>query len=391
MSKPATDPGPVLATPHMPPRPQGRDDSGMVDMVGAILDDPDPAPDPAPAPAPAPAPDPAPAPAPDPAPLIPADVVQRKDTAVSDTPDDADTIPVPESISKDTKANHAFAALKAELKRYKQQLADNESEIKRLTENQTPDLEEVMRLRGKIQEYESKLGQYDLAATAEFKQRYDSRMDAAVQRGVSLLVRSGQNPEEARALMQKLISTDNMSKLQDELADQPYALQGALMTLVTEYADVQAERQQALAKWQETRAAMDFESRRSAEIKLMENVERDVGAAIENVRKAGNFMFAMSDTDEAWNKQVEERINTVRGIMRSAKPDVVASLVMEGVTAKATRELFLAAHQRVQELQAQLKDMVAVSPSVHGSGAPSPTLPSSAKPRDPIDVIDQLF
>ena len=318
-------------------------------------------------------------------------MVQRKDTAVSDTPDDVDTIPVPESISKDTKANHAFAALKAELKRYKQQVADKESEIKRLTENQTPDLEEVMRLRGKIQEYESKLGQYDLAATAEFKQRYDSRMDAAVQRGVSLLVRSGQNPEEARALMQKLISMDSMSKLQDELADQPYALQGALMTVVTEYADVQAERQQALAKWQETRAAMDFESKRSAEIKLMENVERDVGAAIENVRKAGNFMFAMSDTDEAWNKQVEERINTVRGIMRSAKPDVVASLVMEGVTAKATRELFLAAHQRVQELQAQLKDMVAVSPSVHGSGAASPTLPSSAKPRDPAEVLDQLF
>jgi chromosome segregation ATPase len=318
-------------------------------------------------------------------------VVQRKDTAVSDTPEDADKIPVPESISKDTKANHAFAALKAELKRYKQQVADKESEIKRLTENQTPDLEEVMRLRGKIQEYESKLGQYDLAATAEFKQRYDARMDAAVQRGVSLLVRSGQNPEEARALMQKLISLDNMSQLQDELADQPYALQGALMTVVTEYADVQAERQQALAKWQETRAAMDFESKRSAEIKLMENVERDVGAAIENVRKAGNFMFALSDTDEAWNKQVEERINTVRGIMRSAKPDVVASLVMEGVTAKATRELFLAAHQRVQELQAQLKDMVAVSPSVHGSGAPSPTLPRSAQPRDPADVIDQLF
>ena len=377
MSKPATDPSPVLATPHLPPRPQGRDHSGMVDMVGAILDDPDPAP----------APDQAPAPAP----LIPADVVQRKDTAVSDTPDDVDTIPVPESISKDTKANHAFAALKAELKRYKQQVADKESEIKRLTENQTPDLEEVMRLRGKIQEYESKLGQYDLAATAEFKQRYDARMDAAVQRGVSLLVRSGQNPEEARALMQKLISMDSMSKLQDELADQPYALQGALMTVVTEYADVQAERQQALAKWQETRAAMDFESKRSAEIKLMENVERDVGAAIENVRKAGNFMFAMSDTDEAWNKQVEERINTVRGIMRSAKPDVVASLVMEGVTAKATRELFLAAHQRVQELQAQLKDMVAVSPSVHGSGAASPTLPSSAKPRDPAEVLDQLF
>jgi len=161
--------------------------------------------------------------------------------------------------------------------------------------------------------------------------------------------------------------------------------------VVTEFADVQAERQQALAKWQETRAALDFESKRSAEIKLMENVERDMGAAIENVRKAGNFMFATSDTDEAWNKQVEERINTVRGIMRSAKPDVVASLVMEGVTAKATRDLFMAAHQRVQELQAQLKDMVAVSPSVQGSGAPSATPPSSGKPREPADIINQIF
>ena len=318
-------------------------------------------------------------------------MVQRKDPAVSDTPEDVDTIPVPDSISKDTKANHAFAALKAELKRYKQQAADKEVEVKRLTEHQTPDLEEVTQLRGKIQEYEAKLGQYDLSATAEFQQRYDSRMNAAVQRGVSLLVRSGQNPEEAKALMQKLVSTDSMTKLQDELADQPYALQGALMTAVTEFADVQAERQQALAKWQETRAAMDFETKRSAEIKLMENVERDVGAAIENVRQAGNFMFATSDTDEAWNKQVEERINTVRGVMRSAKPDVVASLVMEGVTAKATRDLFMAAHQRVQELQAQLKDMVAVSPSVHGSGASSPTLTRSEKPRDPVDIIDQIF
>lgn len=356
----------------------------------------------APAGAPAPAPAAAPAtPAPAAPSLVPADVLGPRAAPVAPaTAASIDNEPTPAAIEKDERANHAWQkvkqerkALRTEVDELKAQLEARNTEIARLSKAQTPDLDEVMALKNLVSEYEAKLGQYDLAATQEFQQRFDVPMQQVLQRGVSVLVRAGKDAAGAKELMTKLASSDmSFEQVQEAIADQPYAIQGALITAVTELGELSKARSDALTAWKDTRAAQQVQSKMQEEIRLMQNVEQETMAALADVVQAGNWMYARSAQDPAWNEQVDARVAAVKGIMRSATPKELAAWVMEGVTAKASREMFLAAHTKAQELQAELQKLVQVTPSLGGGGDPSGRSGApQGKPRDPREFVNSLL
>lgn len=304
--------------------------------------------------------------------------------------------PVPVSVQHDDKANKAWQKIKQERKELRDKVRAQEAELKRLSETAAPavEAEEVAKLQNAVKDYEAKLAKYDLAETAAFKERFDKPMGATLQRGVSVLVRFGKTADEAKTLMRQLVESGKTpEQLSEMIAGEPYQLQGALVNLVAEFDELAKARADALGDWKSTQAALKVQARRDSEIQLMEDVERDASAALQQVVKAGNWMYARSDQNPEWNEQVDQRIQAVKGILRSGKPQDIITLVMEGATAMDTRKLAMALNDQVRDLQGRLQKLVQASPRLGGGAPPPPSAEAGdpARPRSPAEIIDGVF
>jgi hypothetical protein len=378
-------------------------------MVSAIMSDETPAPAAQPQPA-APAAEPA-APVkptaqprqaaaqqkPD-APIMPEDVLpiveeEPAASAVESEENEPDTPPP----GSDAKANHAWAEAKRQRRELRDKVKALEAEVARMRESPLPEQEEVQQLRAQVSEYEAKLGQYDLAGTRVFQNKFDAPLNALLQKGASLLVRSGRDPEEAKTLMRSLTESAGNGELDIQqvnsmLADQPFPVQGALLSIVTDFADTAKARAEALKTWKDTRAALTVQATRDQEVSLTEHIERDTGIATQQVLKEGNWMFARSKENQAWNEAVDQRLAAVKGIVRTAKTGDIIKWVMEGVTAKPTRDMFQAMRMENKKLKDELARLVQVTPRIGAGGDGRPTVPETpAKPRDPGQMLDEMF
>jgi hypothetical protein len=307
--------------------------------------------------------------------------------------DDDHDEPAPMSVQQDEKANKAWQKLKHERRELRDQLRQKEADLaKAKAETPAVDVEEVARLRKAVDDYEMKLSKYDLAETKAFKERFDQPMGATLQKGVAVLVRFGKAPDEAKALMRKLVESGKTPEdLNEILSSEPYQLQGALINLIAEFDELSKERSLALDNWRETQAALKAQTRRDTEVKLLEDVERDIGQALSDVVKAGNWMYALSAQSPEWNKQVEQRVAAVKGVLRSGAPKDIVALIMEGATALDTRKLALQLDSQVKELQGRLQKLVQVSPRLGPGGTPPAAPEAPTKPREPGEVIGALF
>ena len=168
----------------------------------------------------------------------------------------------------DDKANKAWQKIKQERKELRDKVRAQEAEIKRLSETAASavEAEEVARLQNAVKDYEAKLAKYDLAETAAFKERFDKPMSATLQRGVSVLVRFGKTPDEAKTLMRQLVESGKTAEqLSEMIAGEPYQLQGALVNLVAEFDELAKARADALEDWKSTQAALKVQARRDSE------------------------------------------------------------------------------------------------------------------------------
>lgn len=415
--RPRQQPRPVLATPVQPPAAGGP--SGAEDFISALglgdglsTSEPDPAvapvavapapaPEPAPAPAPAPEPEPAPAPSPAPAPAptaapegIPLDVLPQMHTPtpVAAPLDDRD-IPDPPDIQGDPKANEAWQRVKRERREFRDKLKDAQAELERLRSTALPEHSELETLRQQVSEYEQKIGQYDLSATRSFKQTFDAPLADLKRRAASLLARTGRDPAEAAQVVDKIMGMAqdgefNLNEVQEAISDEALSTQGALISAVNDYADLAKRRQEALAHFKDTRAALKENESRTEEFQLAQDIERDTQVALGSVLADGNWMYAQS-ADPKWNAEVANRVSAVKGIVRSASPDELVKWVMEGVSAKRTRELLILEAQKSHKLKTDMDALVAATPRFFQASPGSTPRPAHVAPRDPVDFISE--
>jgi hypothetical protein len=328
---------------------------------------------------------------------VPLDVLGKKKPADEPKPeepteDDGDDEP-PAQVKSDPKANKAWQKHKADKKALKLRVQELEAAVEQSKNAKTPDVEEVAALQTKIEEYEAKLGQYDLAATQEFQQRFDAPIQAALRKGASLLTRGGMEPDAAKQLMQKLSDpTLSMDAIQEAVTDLPYAVQGAVVTAITEYGEMANARNEALAHWKETKAAVGEQANRQAEINLLQNLEKDTAAAVEKLRASGNWMYQQSADNPDWNKTIEARITLAKGILRSATPETLVEFVLEGATARDLRGLYMQAQQLADKRKAELDKLVKSGPKLSGGGGTEPA-PAKNKsgPQNVETILDDIF
>jgi len=248
-------------------------------------------------------------------------------------------------------------------------------------------------LQQQVSEYEERIGQYDLAATKAFKEKYDNRIEDIMERGKNAIVRTGLNPEETKQILDKLVDArEDITAMEDIVADMPVAVQGALFNLMQDYDAISKERADALTNWQDTRKAADYMEARDREIRLMDDIEKDVGQALTDAVKEGNWLYARTE-DPEWSKQVDERISTAKGLLKLAKPSELAKYVLEGVTAKDTRALFTAAANRVRQLEQDLADLQGATPGIRARPQEQPRQPQapSKNGTTPEKMLDTLF
>jgi len=321
--------------------------------------------------------------------IIPSDILAPPATpAGQDAGEPADIEP-PASVTKDPKANHAWQQVKAERRQLRDEVKALKAEIERVKTSPTEDVQEVITLKKQVEDYEAKLGQYDLASTKAFQQRYELPAQQLFARGVSLLVKSGKDPDVAKALMAKIANPNAKSQeIQETIADEPFAVQGALMNVASEIQDIEAQKAEALNHWKETRAALGAQEARANEVKLAENIEKTTALAVEAAVKEGNWMFAQSSKNPEWNEQVQKRIDIVKGILRVGKPEEIIKFVVDGVTAPVLRKMAMDFKQQADSRKAELDKLIQVTPRLGGEGSPTREAPKAPdKPRSATEFL----
>jgi hypothetical protein len=271
-----------------------------------------------------------------------------------------------------------------------------ETEVERAKAAKPPEVDELIQMRKQMDAYEDRIGQLDITQTKAFKAQFDEQLNAVGNKGMSILQRAGMEKDQARALLVRVLDPQlSAQKMEALVSDQPMSVQGALLGVATEYADVLTRRDAAVTNWRDTKAALAAAETRDADIKLTVNVEADAETGVTQAVKDGNWLFTRASGDsaeaKAWNEQVDTRMKLVKTLLRSASRADLAKWVFEGVTARETRELFTKAVEERNDLLAKFNGVVARTPGLGANGNPGAGGSGAEhKPVNPESVIAGL-
>lgn len=309
---------------------------------------------------------------------VPQDILKRQKIEVDEEPvaqtQEAEE-PVPQEVAqRGKKGVDAWTLAKREAKQYKQKVEELERKLAE-TEASTQSSKELEDLKSKYEEsernrqaIEDRLGQVDIAYSNTFKDTYDKPISNVFSKSVKLLMQAGVDQKTAKDLVVKTMAIGNTpDTIQEIVQDFPPAIQGALYQNAVDMIEGQKRRAQAIKEWRSTKAAMKEEERRTTEVKMSEIISQNVESAIESIRNEGSWLYTQSDTDDSWNEQVQERIEAVHGLMKTATPDVLAKYVADGIVSKTYRQLYEKQLALNSKLKKQLEGSVRARPGLGGS------------------------
>jgi hypothetical protein len=304
-----------------------------------------------------------------------------------------DGLEAPPEVSSNPKAAHAWAELKGTNKSLIARTAELETQLADATKNPGT-VEEIARLRGEVDKYEERLGQVDLASSATFRAKYEAPMSKLVARGVTMLTKTSMTKEDAGRLVAGVFQAKSQDKINELTADLDLPVQGALLMAASEYGTMLDARTAALNDWKNTQAATAEQTKRDQEVAFAQMAEKDMASAIEQARAEGNWMFRRTEgADPKWDEAVDALESTVRGLVKTASPQEIIKWMVEGVTAKPSRELFAKEQAQVANLQAELHKALGTTPDLNGGGGDHKPAKKGAehKPISPDEYINTML
>lgn len=286
---------------------------------------------------------------------------------------------IPQDIpSQDPKARHAFAQLRhknselvKKVESLQQEAAGLRQELekyKAVSPEQNPDslrriLEEKQQLEQRVKELEDQLGRYDLSASREFKLKYEVPLQNLTAKAKSLLVKFGVPEDQAAEQIDEVISLSMLERA-EALQSLPVAVQGALLNILEDIDSLRLERDTALQNWRETKLAAEKEQEALQQAKFLEVADSLADVVIRLQEEAGNPFFMRSETDSNWNRAVEEREKTLRGLLRSGDQQALAMLIADGLTAKEFKALYEQERRARQMLEEEIQRRFSIDPRV---------------------------
>jgi hypothetical protein len=297
-----------------------------------------------------------------------------------------DDEPTPEEIASNPKQNNAWTKIRSEKKELKLKVLSLEQQLaaKKSTEQAGAEASRIAELEQQLGQYEERLGQYDVTQTQTFNERYTNPLVSRYNKLVTILSKGSDQATADKIARQLLDPSVNRDEL---IAGYPITSQAALGATLVEMDDLQAQRDEAIKNWRETKAVLSEQETRQGLSQLNKSIVEDTNKAVEALRMEGNYMYMLSQSDDKWNKGVQERIASLQGLLKSGSKEDMVKLVADGLTARLYREHYEKEHARAEKLASQINAQVKSAPNLGGSGDRQPVVPSKpAKPR-PIGAV----
>ena len=328
-----------------------------------------------PAPAPAPSPDPTPVAAPtdDNDSGIPADLLEAKPTQITETPQpSAEDTALKKALESEAppKDGKAWGALKAKLREYEKQLMERvEAEAKAPLE-QAKLIEELEAERKKNREKDEQLFQVDLIRSDKFKAEYVAPIQQSAQQAQRLLQQhGGMTAEDAAKTIDKAVRLPFADRVR-MLDDVAPALQGTLSTILLQVDERIQRRDEAIANARATSAALEESKMHSQKVQSVKALDENLSKAITELATAGNIFYKKSGENtpigDAWNRDVELRVQTVKQTLLNNNQAEITRLVAEGYAAVELKKSLDRLQAKYDKVRAELKDVAAQRPSVNG-------------------------
>lgn len=289
------------------------------------------------------------------------------------------TKPIDEPKFKDPKQAHAFATLRHENTELRKELdalkakpAVAPEEVEQRVSAKVAEIESAY--KEQIEELEDRIGKVDLAESPAFKAKHDSVIAGTANRIVGMLMKGGVSKEDAEGLFKDLLKKGTVER-SAQLQELVPALAGPVVNLMDDLDTMRQKRTAELQNWRESRAASKEEESRIGKTKAFEVAETLVAQTVKQLEAEGNPFFRKSQSNQAWNAGVDERVSAFRGLLRSGDQSVLSTMIAEGMVAKEFRKLYEAEKAKHAALRKEVGDRFGMIPALRGAGESAPVRP----------------
>ena len=290
---------------------------------------------------------------------------------------------------------HAFAAARAETRRYRQlaedmrrQLEAERAERDTFSKKEADLARQLTDAQRKYSELEDKLGRIDLTQSKDFQDKYDVPLQAVQDDIAKALVDNGIRSGDAESLAREIMLADDPTSMMSEL---PAVTQGMIMYKLREANGLWAGREQALNEWRSTQAGLAEVSSRDGAVVNSQRRAELADVAFERIRpKAPTLQW----DDPDYNPRRDAAIEKAKAWYQQAPDDQVAAAAMEGFMAPFAYEVIDNLAAKVRDLQDQLagrRQLASppVSPYFGGSSYPAPPKRDPPPERVPWTPVDR--
>lgn len=300
---------------------------------------------------------------------------------------------------KPDKQAHAFAKLRYEAKIAAQQGADAARRAEeaiaakeKLTAESAAAIEAKLAAERERDELREQLGKVSLAESPQFQEKYGLRhaeIEAKLAKALGKFAGiTDQQAAVAKARDMLQASPERLMGLVDGLHP---SVQGMALLAASESAALDEERQQELANWRQTSAALGVQEARAGAVRSIENRRQMAEEALAAATAVGNPVYASTDADaRVVGDQVAEAF---RGFAQTATEQQLMHAAAEGFAAPVLYQTITEQAARIAELEARVSAFDrARSVPMFPYQAPPPAPPAAPPPSNvvPVDPRDPM-
>ena len=298
----------------------------------------------------------------------------------------------PEQLPDEPPKDHRkWAELKAKLKQYEQELKSAKEAPKEVPEDLKAEYEKrLAELEEKYNAKDEEVARLDLARSERFQREYVSKLDGILGRAAGLLKQHGNFDADSARNIVKAAFKKPFAERNRYLMDEAPELHAVLSTMLLQADDQRQVIEDAIAHHQATSAALDESEKHTKTVTTVKQVEDSLAKAVQDLAVEGNRYFrkskAQSPEADAWNSNVDLRVQTARQVLLKSDPGELARYVAEGLSARALKTAYDRLEAELAKVKEENKSIAAQRPNVSNR----PASASNVNSKDGM-TVEQLI
>jgi hypothetical protein len=280
--------------------------------------------------------------------------------------DDSDKWPrTAQDWKKFTKTrDEQYAAKDAAIKKLESDLqAERERVAKAIPASESPEFDALRKERDL---YSEQLKVVSVENHPKFKAHFENRTNAQVDLAKRIV--GAEKAERLTTLLKMQDSDYKTSQIENLISDLSPMNQSRIAGVVNALDEIANERQTEISKARENYDKLTAEQQAQANNRK-QGIEKMFSERINLAqdKEKGFFLFQPREGDEAWNKAVNERIDSAKLLLfGNPKPDRLMQAALDAAAYPELLKSMLAADQEIEKLRGQVKELSGASPQITG-------------------------